>query len=162
MDKTGWFCEPEALGMETVWDKLHYNPVFGETVRWDFERYVPQVVIVAIGQNDAHPEDYMKEDYEGEKAAVWRRHYKLFLEKLRKVYPEAWIICCTTLLCHTESWDRAIGQVVQEQQDLKLTQYCFKRNGTGTPGHLRIPEAEEMAGELATYIETLEMEGCVW
>ena len=43
--------------------------------------------------------------------------------------------------------------------DPKITQYVFKRNGKATPGHLRIPEAEEMAEELAAYIETLEIEG---
>lgn len=31
----------------------------------------------------------------------------------------------------------------------------FRRNGRGTPGHLRIPEAEEMAEELAAYMESL-------
>ena len=35
----------------------------------------------------------------------------------------------------------------------------FKRNGTGTPGHLRISEAEEMAKELKNYIGTIEIEG---
>ena len=33
--------------------------------------------------------------------------------------------------------------------------YMYKRNGAGTPGHLRIPEAEEMAEELTAYIESL-------
>lgn len=37
-------------------------------------------------------------------------------------------------------------------QDDKITQYLFRRNGAGTPGHLRIPEAEEMAQELTEYI----------
>ena len=34
----------------------------------------------------------------------------------------------------------------------------FRRNGKGTPGHLRIPEAEEMAEELSAYIENLYIE----
>lgn len=34
----------------------------------------------------------------------------------------------------------------------------FRRNGKGTPGHLRIPEAEEMAEELSAYIENLDIE----
>jgi len=159
LDKTGWFCEPEAIGMETVWDKIHYNPALGAPMQWDFKGYVPQVVVAAIGQNDSHPDDYMKEDYDGARALAWRMNYGKFLGKLRKTYPEAWIICCTTLLCHDKSWDRAIGQVVQEQRDEKITQFLFRRGGTGTPGHLRIPEAEEMAEELAAYIETLEIEG---
>ena len=31
--------------------------------------------------------------------------------------------------------------------------FLYRRNGAGTPGHIRIPEAEEMAEELAGYIE---------
>lgn len=159
MDGTGWFHAPDYIGMETAWDKIHYNPDFGNTMEWDFSRYIPHAVIVAVGQNDSNPEDYMKEDYDGEKAVKWREHYKGFLKKLREKYPKAQIVCCTTLLYHDRAWDKAVGQVVQELQDDKITQYLFRRNGAGTPGHLRIPEAEEMAEELSAYIEGLDIEG---
>nr|WP_304578831.1 GDSL-type esterase/lipase family protein [uncultured Acetatifactor sp.] len=159
LDGTGWFNEPEAIGMETAWDKLRYNPVFGPAVPWDFKAYTPQVVVVAVGQNDAHPEDYMKEDYDGARAVEWRARYSAFLRKLRGIYPEATIICCTTILGHDPSWDRAIEEAVTGLQDEGITKYTFRRNGSGTPGHLRIPEAEEMAGELAAYIRTLRIPG---
>ena len=159
MDGTGWFHAPDYIGMETAWDKIHYNPDFGKMTEWDFTGYIPQVVIVAIGQNDSNPEDYMKEDYDGEKAVKWRERYKGFLKKLRAKYPRAQIVCCTTLLCHDRAWDGAVGQVVKELRDDKITQYLFRRNGAGTPGHLRIPEAEEMAEELSAYIKGLDIEG---
>lgn len=159
LDEKGWFCEPEAVGMESAWDKIHYNPQLGKATPWNFENYTPQVVIVALGQNDSHPVDYMKDDYHGEKAEFWREKYKDFLGKLRNVYPKAQIICMTTVLMHDASWDRAIEQAVEEMHDEKITQYLFTRNGKATPGHPRIPEAEEMADELTAYIETLEIEG---
>ena len=158
-DHTGWFYEPEAIGMETAWNKIHYNPLFGNATEWDFSKYTPQVVIVAIGQNDNHPDDYMKEDYNSERSKQWREHYKAFIEGLKKQYPEAKIVCCTTLLCHDESWDRSIGEVVKELDHPDVTQCLFTRNGKGTPGHLRIPEAEEMSQELADYIEKLNVKG---
>lgn len=159
MDRTGWFCEPDAYGMESVWDKLHYNPAFGRQTQWDFSNYVPHAVIVAIGQNDSHPLDYMKEDYEGAQSKAWRQHYKAFLEKLRNAYPKAHIICCTTLLYHDDAWDKSIGQAVRELHDDRIVQHIFRRNGRGTPGHLRIEEAQEMADELAECIEKLDIEG---
>lgn len=159
MDRTGYFCEPEAVGMETAWDKIHYNPALGKPMQWDFGQYIPQVVIVAIGQNDSHPQDYMALEYDGERAEEWRKHYKAFLLNIRKTYPDAKIICCTTLLSHDKAWDMSIGQVVRELGDEKITQYLFKRNGRGTLGHLRIQEAQEMADELAEYIEKLDIEG---
>ena len=153
MDKTGWFHEPDAIGMEAIWDKLHYEPKLGESIPWDFSEYTPDAVIVAIGQNDSHPEDYMKEDIDCERSCLWRNKYRKFLEKLRGQYPEAYIICCTTLLCHDRAWDVSIGRVCEEMHDKRIGHYTFHRNGKGTPGHLRIGEAEEMAEELASYME---------
>lgn len=157
LDGQGWFHEPNQIGMETIWNKVRYSPQFGEMTEWNFNHYVPQIVIVAIGQNDSHPVDYMKDDYEGKKAVLWRKQYGIFLRKLRKRYPDTQIVCCTTLLQHDENWDRSITQVVQEMKDSKITQYIFKRNGKGTPGHLRISEAQEMADELAEYIQKIQI-----
>ena len=89
----------------------------------------------------------MKTDYEGEKAKNWRIHYRQFLAKLRETYPDAWIICCTTLLQHDIGWDMSISQAVLDIADKKISHCVFQRNGKATPGHLRIPEAEEMALE---------------
>lgn len=153
IDGIGWFGNPEYMGMESVWDKVHYNYLMGTPTKWDFSRYTPDVVIVALGQNDSNPDDFMKNDYDGEKAVHWRESYRMFLGKLRATYPEAPIICCTTLLQHDPGWDKAIGEAVKAMNDPKITHYLYKRNGSATPGHLRIPEAEEMATELAAYIE---------
>lgn len=157
LDNTGWYHAPDYIGMESAWDKVRYTPDFGPITNWDFSAYTPQIVLVAIGQNDSNPEDYMKQDYACSKAVQWREHYKAFLQKLRGVYPEANIICCTTLLEHDAAWDKSIGQAVQELGDEKISQVVFRRNGCGTPGHLRIPEAEEMAQELCAYIRSLNI-----
>ena len=50
LDGTGWFHAPDYVGMESAWDKIHYNPVFGKQTDWSFAEYTPQVVIIAIGQ----------------------------------------------------------------------------------------------------------------
>lgn len=158
LDDTGWFHAEDYIGMESAWDKMRYNPDFGELTDWDFSRYTPQLVIVAIGQNDSHPEDYMKEDYGGEKARIWRSGYRRFLENIRGKYLDAWIVCITTLLGHDASWDQSVDEVCRGMNDDKLRHFLFRRNGNGTKGHLRIPEAQEMADELSAYIESLKIE----
>ena len=158
LDGTGWFNAPDYVGMETAWNKVHYNPVFGPATEWDFAEYTPQLVIVAIGQNDNHPEDYMKENYDCGRALRWRSAYGVLLGKIRGQYPEAWIVCITTLLEHDPAWDKSIDEVCQEMHDEKIRHFMFRRNGKGTPGHLRISEAEEMAEELTAYIESLDIE----
>lgn len=157
LDGTGWFNAPDYVGMETAWNKVHYNPVFGPATEWNFAEYTPQLVFVAIGQNDNHPEDYMKENYDCGRALRWRSAYGVLLGKIREQYPEAWIVCITTLLEHDPAWDKSIDEVCWEMHDEKIRHFMFRRNGTGTPGHLRISEAEEMAEELTTYIESLDI-----
>ena len=90
---------------------------------------------------------------------LWKGRYRGFLCNLREKYPEAHILCMTTLLEHSEAWDDAIEDVCMGLSDDHISHYRFKRNGMGTPGHLRIPEAEEMAEELAAYIDGLEISG---
>lgn len=157
LDGTGWFNEPDYIGMETAWNKIRYNPSFGSPMDWDFTQYTPQVVIVAIGQNDSHPSDYMKEDYNSPRSVYWRRKYMELLLKIRDRYPDVWIVCMTTLMEHDLSWDQSIDEVCSFLKDEKICHFTFRRNGVGTPGHLRIPEAEEMASELSAYIDALDV-----
>ena len=145
--------------METAWDKINYNPFLGKMTKWDFSQYQPQVVIVAVAQNDNYPVKFMAENHDNPQARKWKQTYFTLLMNLRNKYPDAYIICCTTLLKHTPAWDQAISEVVAAARDERISQYLFRRNGCGTPGHLRIPEAYEMAEELTKYIQTLDIKG---
>lgn len=155
LDGTGWFAEPDFMGMESFYDKIRYYPELTNMVNWNFDLYRPHIVIVAIGQNDANPDNYMATDYEGAKAEHWRKSYRAFVDRLRGIYPRAEIILATTILEHDASWDRAIGQVCDEMADAHIHHFLYRRNGAGTPGHIRIPEAEEMAEELTAFITSL-------
>ena len=151
-DGTGYFHGPDYVGLETTWDKLRYCDYFGELTPWDFSLYTPHVVLVAIGQNDANPENYMGKD--AQKSALWKAHYRTLIEKLRGKYPNALIILATTILCHDKAWDDAIDEVAKEMNDPKIVHFLYSNNGSGTPGHIRKPEAEKMAEELTAYIES--------
>ena len=66
----------------------------------------------------------------------------------------------TTILGHNENWDKAIDQVSHELGDTNVYHFLYTNNGTGTPGHIRIPEAERMSDELAAFIDSLGKE--IW
>lgn len=155
LDNTGWFAAPDYRGMESCYDKIQYHPDLGNIKKWNFSNYTPHVVVVAIGQNDNHPADYMAEDYHGEKSVHWRTHYRAFIEKLMELYPKAQIILATTILCHHPNWDKSIDEVCRQIGSSRVHHFLYKRNGSGTPGHIRIPEAEEMSEELTAFIENL-------
>ena len=162
LNKTGWFMEPDQIGMEEIYDKIRYLPQLGRPRLWDFSGYKAHVVIVAIGQNDSHPWDYMAENYEGEESRYWRMKYGEFIRKLRAMHPHAAIILTTTILNHHRNWDLAIGEVCRKLQedDKKIYHFLYNKNGCGTPGHIRIPEAENMSLELAEFIDGLGEE--IW
>lgn len=153
LDGIGWFDGPDYTGMESIWDRIEYNPALGKTKLWDFTRYTPHVIIIALGQNDAHPDDFMATDYNGEQARHWRARYADFIRTLRDRYPDAHIVCTTTVLQHDAAWDRAIDEVCRAFGDPKVTHFLYSRNGLATPGHPRIAEHEEMARELTAYLE---------
>lgn len=155
LDDTGYFRWPNYLGMEYMYDKMQYHTDINPPKLWDFSRYTPHVVIVAIGQNDNHPDDYMSGNYDHPKALNWRNHYRAFIQKLRSIYPKAHIILSTTILNHHENWDKSIHQVYQELNDPKIHHFLYSKNGCGTHGHIRTPEAEQMGRELSAFIETL-------
>lgn len=166
MDGTGYYADGR-IGMESCFDRIYFDPqavsVKKDTDRsrkWNFARYTPHVVVAAIGQNDAWPKDWMKEDYYGEEAQKWREHYKKWILSLRRVYPRAWIVLTTTILYHHPGWDRSIGRVCAEINDPKIVHFLFEETGRGTPGHVRVQEAMNMALELSGFIESLSPQ--VW
>lgn len=160
LDKTGWFCGPDFVGMESIYDKIQYNPQLGALKKWDFNRWTPHLVVLAIGQNDANPENYMAEDYNSEKSKNWRKHYKAFIEKLMTLYPKSYFVLTTTILGHDQGWDQAIDDVCREIGSPHVHHFLYEKNGCGTPGHIRIPEAEKMAEELSAFIESFGEE--IW
>lgn len=155
LDHTGWFAAPEYIGMEQVYDKITYNPELGDCRLWDFSAYTPHVVVIAIGQNDNHPDDYMAVDPGGARAQYWKNHYEQFVRAIREKYKNTTIILATTILQHDAHWDEAIDEVCKKIDDPKVHHFLYSNNGRGTPGHIRIPEAEQMAQELSDFIESL-------
>ena len=161
-DRTGYFNMPETIGMLSVYDKVRYNPCYGPVKSWDFTRYTPHVVVLAIGQNDAHPVNLMEQDPQGPAALHWKDQYAAWVRSLRAKYPRATFILATTILNHHPAWDEAIDEVCchLRETDPRVHHFLYSNNGRGTPGHIRASEAEIMAQELCAFIETLGPE--IW
>jgi hypothetical protein len=158
LDETGWFHGPDYVGLLTTYNKIKYNTQIEPYTEWDFNRYTPHVVLVAIGQNDANPENYMGIDEV--KSAYWKDQYEGFLKTFRGIYPNALFVLTTTILNHEKTWDEAIEEVCNRMNDPKIVHFLYTKNGCGTHGHIRIPEAEKMAEELTAFIDSFGAE--IW
>lgn len=157
---TGYYHAPDYIGMESIYDKLSYVPEAGIS-SWDFSRYIPNVVIFAIGQNDPHHEGFEDFDIDDpEYREKWKNAYKKIILDLRKKYPKATFVLILTVLMHNEGWDKAVEEISDEISDEKIHYLKFKRAGKATPGHPRISEQCEMAEELTAFISNLGDE--VW
>lgn len=156
-DNTGYYHAPSFIGMESAYDKLCYFPESDTGVTpWDFTQYVPDVVLFAVGQNDQHNEAEGDPDInDPEFRTRWKDRYKDIINDLRSKYPKATFILLLTVLCHDPSWDDAVDEIARELDDERITHFKFTRTGKATPGHPRLSEQYEMAGELTAYISLM-------
>lgn len=155
LDKTGFFNGPEPenlLGVETTYNKLSYVKFSREGFTpWDFSRFTPDLIIMAIGQNDPNPfpEKTESEDY----ITNWKETYKRIIRDLRDKYKKpVKVLMILTVLMHDPRWDKYLDDIEREMGDENIRHFTFTRCGKATPGHPRATEQAEMAAELAEII----------
>ncbi len=151
-DGTGYFCSDQHTGMLSCYDKIEYSP-YKPTKPWDFSRFSPDAVIIAIGQNDHNPEPERIKTPEYRRK--WKDGYISMLNSLREKHPDAKFVLILTVLGHDRTWDDALDEIVEEVNSPDVTHFMFTRTGRGTNGHPRATEQEEMACELYEYFKSI-------
>lgn len=149
LDGTGYFRGPDYLGLENCWDKVGYVPELGLSP-WDFSHWTPHVVVLAIGQNDPHPDNDI---HDTEKRQRWVSRYVRLLGDLRAKYPKALFVMATTILNHDLVWEDALDEACSTVGDPRAVRFRYTRCAVGTPGHPRAAEHMEMARELTAFLE---------
>jgi hypothetical protein len=154
---TGWFRMPEYTAVEDTFDKMCYAPEFGEVSKWNFSRYTPDIVIIAIGQNDNH--DGVNDRFDlsmtnPEHKKRWTDKYKEIVRTLNTNYKTAKFIFTTTVMSHEKHWDSALEEIAEEltREGIPCFKNTFTDNGCKTPGHPRATEQQKMADELTAFI----------
>ncbi len=152
---TGYFEMPNMRGMEDCYDKLRYCS-FDKITKWDFSRFVPHVIVFAIGQNDHNPNPdciYDKVYYR----AKWEDKYIEIINSIRQHAPKATVVLALTVLNHDPAWDEAIEEIKDRMGGARNRVYhlVYSRCGKATPGHPRNQEQQEMAQELVDFLNSL-------
>jgi lysophospholipase L1-like esterase len=142
-------CCDMKLVMPDVYDKVSLSE---NKIEWDFSRYQPDVVTVALGQNDGIQD-----------SAFFCSKYVEFLHALRKKYPSSSIVCLTSPMANEElkaalkKYLTAIVAKVNSEGDKNVTCYFFSRSwNNGCGGHPDLAQHTEIAKELAAYIKKLK------
>ncbi len=146
----------QGTGMEAVYDKL--KPL-KDAATWNFANYHPDLVIIALGQNDSAT--ITDSDLSSRE---WQNHYRQFIANLRGKHPQAYIICMFPNMYHDTKWDEYVATAVAEYQQTSGDRKVYTLINQGvTPGHPRAVEQRLMADALSNLIKReLNSDGLNW
>ena len=150
MDGFGFWNQ--GTGAEVFYDKV--KPL-KEAATWDFSNYHPDLVIIALGQNDSATVPI------GQDVSVeeWKNHYKQFIANLRAKYPDTYFIGMFPNMYHDRAWDNYIIEAIAEYRKEYNDERVFSLiHEQVTPGHPRISEQQQMTDTLKEFINTTLVE----
>ena len=146
-----------GTGVEAFYDKL--KPL-KDAPSWDFQQYIPDLVIIALGQNDSTTIPIGREI----SAESWKNHYKQLIANLRAQYPNSYFIGMFPNMYHDRAWDNYLTEAIAEYRAEHNDDRVFSLiHEQVTPGHPRISEQRQMADTLKEFIDTtLTENGFSW
>ena len=127
--------------------------------KWDFAKWVPDVVVVSLGLNDYSGLKDGAGNVTEEKSALFRSAYRRFLGTLRTVYPGIRIVA----VAGSEEWIREnVRKVVDEEQeagDRTISYARFDRFNGGYVGygHPTVETHARMAEQLISQMEAFHL-----
>jgi lysophospholipase L1-like esterase len=142
-------CCNLGITMPQVFDKVSMRD---DSPRWDFNKYMPDVVTICLGQNDG------KQD-----SVAFCAAYIGFIHKIRIHYPKADIICLNSPMANPElnqmlkNYITSVQLYLNNSGDNKVYHYFFPHTyNNGCGGHPGMAQHVLIAGQLAGYIKQLE------
>ncbi|KAA9039394.1 SGNH/GDSL hydrolase family protein [Ginsengibacter hankyongi] len=131
------------------------------TSKWDFSKYIPDVVVINLLQNDSWivnmPDNQQFKNRFGTKApdsSFIINAYENFVQKIRATYPKAQIICMLGNMDITRKgspWPGYVQQAVEQLNDKKIFTYFSPYKET--PGHPKVKEQQMLADGLIQFID---------
>lgn len=122
--------------------------------KWKNTTHIPDVVCITLGQNDGVL-----------KGNTYLNAYLSFVQHLRALYPKAQIVCCSSpmasndLKAYHAVMIPKIVKMLQSSGDEAIHAFLYSgqyRSGCGS--HPTVSQHQEMASELAGFLETLALD----
>lgn len=110
-------------------------------VKWDFSKFVPDVVVINLGSNDSSTH--------GDPGQPFVDAYVAFVKRVRAKYPSAFIICIDANTTVTADVN-AVVAAIKAGGDTKVESFALTgQNGQGCDGHPNIASDQAMGQSLA-------------
>jgi len=142
-------CCNMNVTMPQVFDKVILR---SDSLKWDFNKYTPDVVTICLGQNDG------KQD-----STAFCSAYVTFINRVRTYYPKADIVCLSSPMANTEltimlkKYITGIQQYLNDHGDKKVYHYFFTRSyNDGCADHPDMAQHVLIAQQVTEYIKGLE------
>jgi hypothetical protein len=124
--------------------------------KWDFRKWTPDVVVINLMQNDSwligRDHKLQPEPDDAQRVAA----YRAFVERIRALYPKAYIVCALGSMDATRAgsvWPGYVSAAVRELQaggDRRIDTLFFEFTGYGK--HPRVQHHEANAKKLTAFI----------
>jgi lysophospholipase L1-like esterase len=146
-----WF----PFTMPDFYDQL--NAVGNNDSKWDFSSWTPDVVVINLMQNDHWLIDDHKRLVPMPSDAQRVQAYRQFVQKIRALYPKAYIVCALGSMDAIAPGSRipdlvrsAVAQIREEQKDERIDALMFEF--TGYTAHPRVRHHQANAARLTAFI----------
>jgi hypothetical protein len=163
-----YYCTVKSgIGVLVSWFPLIMPEMYNRldpadsTSRWDFKKITPDVVVINLFQNDCwlvkmpdHPSFKMRFGPTPPTEKVIIESYRAFVEKIRLVYPKAYIICALGSMDAVKEgspWPGYVQAAVKKLNDDKILTHFFAYKKTN--GHPNLKENQAMAESLISFID---------
>lgn len=157
-----------GIGLMVSWNSAIMPEIYNltnpadSTSIWDFSKFTPDVVVVNLLQNDSgiinQPQfKEFKRRFGTQKPTeeVIIRSYQSFIQKIRKEYPRANIICTLGSMNTTQTgskWPGYVEAAVANLHDKRIFTHFFPYKNSA--GHPRVKDHQVMAESLISFIDT--------
>jgi hypothetical protein len=141
-------CCDMKITMPDVYDKVNMRENSGA---WDFTRFRPDAVTIALGQNDGQQD-----------SVAFTSAYVAFIAKVRSYYPDAEIVCLTSPMANDalsatlKNYLAGAVNEVRANGDMHVHKYYFSRRyNSGCGDHPDLQQHGEIARELTAFLKTI-------
>jgi hypothetical protein len=147
-----WF----PFTMPDFYDQL--SAVGNNDTKWDFSKWTPDVVVINLMQNDfwliGRDHKLQPEPNEAQRIEA----YKNFINRIRQLYPHAYIVCSLGSMEATRpgsAWPgyvtSAVEQIRREDKEARIDTLFFEFTGYGQ--HPRVKHHQANAAKLTAFIK---------
>ena len=139
-------------------DKFNRTRIQSADPVWDFEQWIPNLVVIGLGLNDYSGFGGWNGDLVEAETELYKSRYHAFMAIIRDLYPGVKILAVAT---HVDWMRTTISEIVNEERmngnlDVSYAQYSHYAGGYVNNGHPNVATHHGIAEELISYIDSID------